>query len=427
MDRTAKKHRLALVLSGGGARGAYEAGVVHYIRTQLPKSISLNRRFNLLCGSSVGAINTCFIASTSHDLKAQGELIYSLWQSVQQDNIYRRNIQALTQFMGRSVSGISKNLLGFKSEKKRGHFVGLLDTIPFHGFLKRIVDWDRLHKNIQNRITDAVSLTATNMRTNRMELFVDKHDGVEYTGHYPVHFGPLQAEHARASAAIPIIFPTVQINGISYSDGGLRLNTPLSPAIQLGADRLLVVGLHPIRSGDLELLNPTAQVQKNHSTDSHLPSLGEIIGTVLNSLFLDHIDYDIEQLARINRVIEWGEMAYGPDFLKSVNKMLVDRGIRGDIANRGLKRLKALSIFPSESLSGIFSDCLSDPKLIKAHLGSFEKVLLRLLDVDLTHGQNFLSYLMFIPEYIKRLLDLGFEDAKTHRDEIIAFFEEEDA
>lgn len=416
------KPRLAVVLSGGGARGAYEAGIIHYIRTKLPKEIALKRAFGLYCGSSVGAITSCFLASTAHDLKLQGNLIKQLWLDLKQENIYKRNLGALSSLARKSMFGIGRNLMGLTTAgTASGHFSGLLDTSPLSPFLKKAINWDQLHKNISSRTIDAVSLTGTNMRSGKMELFIDKHDDVTYTGEYIARYGALTDAHARASAAIPIVFPNINVNGTYYADGGLRLNTPLSPAIQLGADRILVIGLHPVKMRSLSEIHPLSDFIDPEPTNTP-PSLGQVIGVVLNSLFLDRIDYDLEQLARINRIIHWGELTYGKDFLDQINGALLKNNIRGDIANRGLKKLNILSIFPSESISKVFVECCQDPKILKKYLGSFEKFILRILDVDLENGQNFLSYLMFIPEYIEAIFQMGCDDASKHHDELIGFF-----
>src|SRR5262249_33044325 len=146
-----------------------------------------------------------------------------------------------------------------------------------------------------------------------------------------------------------LVFPSVLIDGIAYTDGGLRLNTPMSPAIQLGADSILVIGLH-------HYAKPGEKVPF-HGTKGHPPALGQVLGRVMNSIFLDRIQYDIEQLERINRIIDWSEAVYGKDFLKELNAMLHHRNIRGDIANRGLKRLNVFRIRPSEDIGEIFGHC----------------------------------------------------------------------
>ncbi|MBI2345666.1 MAG: patatin-like phospholipase family protein [Deltaproteobacteria bacterium] len=406
----------ALVLSGGGARGAYEAGVVHYMRTALPAPVR-DRSFQLLCGSSVGGINTCFLASHAENPRAQGELIRKTWEMLRQEEIYRRDVAAVSRLFFRSFAGISLNIFRkppTEAVHEKGiHFHGLVDTEPFPRFLKRIVNWERIGSNIARRLLHGVSLTLTNMQSGQLEFFIHKHPEVPYTGDYPVHFVELTWRHAMGGAAIPILFPPVEIGGTHYADGGLRLNTPMSPAIHMGADRVVVIGMHDPAEA--------AQSRRVAADGPHPPpTLGEILGKILSSIFLDRLDYDLKQMRRINRIVEWGEKVYGPKFLAEINRMLVREGIVGDVASRGLKRLEVLSIFPSRDIRQLFAECISGPGGLSG-FSAFEKVLLRLLDVDMHRGQEFLSYFLFLPPYIKALVELGYEDAKKRHDELIAF------
>jgi len=403
--------RIGLVLSGGGARGAYEAGVLHYIRTMLPPKVRL-RNFDIGCGSSVGAINTCYLAATAHNPAQQGEEIRRIWENLTSDNIYRRDSTAFWDFLGKSSRGILRNIFG-PGRGAHPHFHGFLDTTPFLPFIEKIIPWAMISNNIRSGLVKAVSIVATNVFTGRMELFIEKNHAVEYTGEYIHHLTSIQAIHAKASAAIPLVFPTVQIDGIAYTDGGLRLNTPMSPAIQLGADALLVIGLH-------HRAKPGEKIPF-HGVKGHAPAMGQVLGRVMNSIFLDRTQYDLEQLERINRIIDWGEMLYGKDYLHDLNGMLMEKSIKGDIANRGLKRIQVIRIRPSEDIGEVFSHCFRRGK--KVHLSMFEKFLSRFLDIDPSGGVDFLSYISFIPEYLKKLLDLGFEDARRHHNELKEFLE----
>ncbi|QQR80254.1 MAG: patatin-like phospholipase family protein [Deltaproteobacteria bacterium] len=400
---------LGLVLSGGGARGAYEAGVIHYIRTMLPPKVR-SRHFDVVCGASVGALNASFVAATAHDPKMQGENAFKLWENVREEDIYRRDGKALWDFVSKSSKGMVSNLLNKAGSGQ--HFNGFLDTAPFLPFIKKIISWNRISQNIREGFVRAVSLVATNVFTGRMELFIEKAPDVEYTGEYITHFGKIDPIHAMASAAIPIVFPSVMVDGIAYTDGGLRLNTPMSPAIQLGADSVLVIGLH---------YRPPNNEVTFHGEIGKAPPLGQILGRVMNSIFLDRINYDLEQLERINRIIDWAEMLHGKTFVEDLNEMLVQKKIRGDIANRGLKRITALRIRPSQDIGEIFSECFQ--KNNQRHFSAFEKLLVRFLDIDPTKGIDFLSYIVFMPEYLKRLLELGFEDARTNHDKLVNYFE----
>ena len=405
------KRKIALVLSGGGARGAYEAGILHYIRAMLPQKVC-GREFEINCGASVGAVNTAFMAATAHDTKFQGEEIWRVWTEVREENIYRRDRKALFSFLGKSSRSIALNLL--KGSNNRGtHFSGFLDTAPFLPFIEKVIPWPMISRNIKAGHIQAVSIGATNVFTGRMELFIEKDPSIEYTGEYIHHLTTIKPLQVMASAAIPIVFPTVLIDGIAYTDGGLRLNTPMSPAIQLGADAIFVIGLH-------HRAKPGEKIPF-HGEKGKQAALGQVLGRVMNSVFLDRIQYDIEQLERINRVIDWSEDVYGKDFLEKLNEMIQQKNIRGDIANRGLKRLEVLRLRPSEDIGEIFSDCYQHGR--DKHFSSFEKFLVRFLDINPTSGNDFLSYISFMPEYLKKLLELGFEDARRHHNHLKEFLE----
>ncbi|MDO8519433.1 MAG: patatin-like phospholipase family protein [Deltaproteobacteria bacterium] len=423
MTTTQSGKKRGLVLSGGGARGAYEAGVIHYICTKILSKFPKRKGFDVICGSSVGAINTCFMAATAHNVEYQGQKAFQIWNELKQSSIYKRDVGAMTRFITGSLRGVFRNVFGASRKREEGkgrtaHFKGLLDTSPFPFFLRRVIPWKQISLNIQNGVVKAISVTATNVYSGKMELFIDKHPSVNYTGLHSAHFVNIDVRHALASAAIPLLFPMVRIERNYYCDGGLRLHTPLSPAIQLGAERVLVIGLHHIA----ERAEP--KTGEAFGISDEIPTMGDVGGQVLKSVFLDRLDNDLEQLARINTIIGWSEKVYGPDYLEKVNRYLLENGIKGDIANRGLKKLEVMSIFPSVDIRKIFAECIQDPAFLKQNLTGFEKLLMRLLDVDIRHGNDFLSFILFMPTYLRRVLALGFEDAQKNHDQLVQFFED---
>ncbi|MBI2068339.1 MAG: patatin-like phospholipase family protein [Deltaproteobacteria bacterium] len=407
-DQTRKT---ALVLSGGGARGAYEAGIIHYLRTMLPPKIR-NHSFDIQCGSSVGAINSSFMASSAHDLELQGRRIHEVWSKLTPDRIYRRQTIALLDFLRKGGRGLLMNFIR-RNQTGIPHFRGFLDTSPFLPFMEQEIDWKQITRNIKAGLVQALSISATNVFTGRLELFIQKRDDVEYSGSYITHFTKIRPIHTMASAAIPIIFPTVDVDGIPYTDGGLRLNTPMSPAIQLGADSLFIIGLH-------HRAKPGEKIP-SIGKKGVPPSMGQVLGRVMNSIFLDRTQYDLEQLERINRIIDWSEELYGENYLEDLNQMLRRKEIRGDVADRGLKRLRVLRIRPSEIIGDIFDHAFRKHR--DQYFSNFEKFLVRFLDIDPSGGVDFLSYIAFIPEYLKKLIELGFEDARSNHKEIVEFFE----
>lgn len=414
---------MGLVLSGGGARGAYEAGVLHYIRTMLPHKIKKAKRFEILCGSSVGAINLAMLAAMSHDLTSQGKQAYRMWSTLKQEDVYSRDVLTFARFLTSGVFGIAKTLFyGKKIDEDpeySKHFSGLLDTKPLAKFLEKKIAWQQISLNLKNNLLDAISVTTTNLHTGKLELFVERQPHVAYTGHYIFHDVKIEAPHILASAAIPLIFPAVQIENDYYIDGSVRMNTPLSPAIQLGADKVLVIGVQNIQE------RADREDAKSFVHLTTPPTMGTMIGRILSSIFNDRLDYDLEQLTRINRLIEWSEDCFGSDYIQRINSHLHDHKISGDIANRGLKKLQTMSIFPSQDLRDIFLGSVEKDATFKKQLTSFEISLLRALDVDLSTGKDFLSFLMFYPPYLKKLLELGFSDAQLQHNKLIDFLEDE--
>lgn len=416
-----QKKLLACVLSGGGARGAYEAGVIHYIRTQLPKELAHRRPFDILCGSSVGSLNICFQAATNHNLEFQGKKMYELWHGVKQEDIYLRGFRSFTRLLVRTMGGVLSNFFKkpeVKIARKRfggPHFKGFLDTTPFIKLLYHIIPWQQISLNMHHQVTKAVSLTATNVHTGKVEFFIQKHPSLVYSGRQQAHFVEIEPRHALASAAIPLLFPTVKINNHHYCDGGLRLNTPLSPAIHLGAHKVLVVGLHHT--------SERAQQKKFESVKDidASPTFGEVIGQVMKTIFVDRLEYDLAQLRRINTIIDTGEMVYGGDFLEKMNQKLYNQEGQ-DIAMRGLNKIDFLSIFPSVDIRKVFRECVDQADFMKRNLTYFERFLLRVLDVDLKQGLDFLTFILFVPSYMQRLLELGYEDAKAQHDQLVQFF-----
>ncbi len=413
--------QLALVLSAGGARGAYEAGVVYYLRTGLPKKYR-EKAFQIYSGTSVGAINTVGVASMAEDPKTQGERIKEIWFSISQENIYHRNFSAATHFLGSTLGGLIRNFLSINPfhlpNRKGPHMESFLNTAPLKDYLKKHIPWQQMEKNIRHGNVDAVSISVTNLTSGRSELFIDKKPHVPYKGHYIHHIGPIEVDQVAASAAIPIIFPPEKIGDIYYADGGLRLFTPMSPAIQLGADRLIVVGLRK----RVKPLQPYMGIKRKNKTT---PTIPEQMGRMLNGLFLDRIEFDIEQLGRINSIIETSEKIYGPDYLNKLNEQMKADKLKTDIAMRGLRKIRAIEIQPSEFINKIFIETFHNSKKVGFKFSAMEKLLVRILDLDPDSGSDLLSYLVFYQPYLRAIFDLGYEDAKKMKQEILDILEDD--
>jgi len=358
----------------------------------------------------VGAINTCFLASTADDLNYQGSQLLNIWSDLKTENIFSGDLAELSWLLAKSAGGIFHNLLrvGFFKERHgpAAHFSSLFDTKPFRPFLEKIINWKNLHHNVRTGLVQDIAIVATRMRTGQSEIFLQKgavHSGLDKFVVHPVELGP---EHAMASAAIPIVFPNVVIGTGHYLDGSLRLNTPLSPAIQLGADRILAISLAS--------RNKTPPEHRCAEGDCP-PSLGEYFGKLFNSFFLDRLISDVDQLERINEIIDAGKKIYGANFSDRINEALP--------GERSIKRIQILEISPSLPLSTVFSEWYQKDPKASSRLSVLEKFLMRIFDVEPALSMDLLSYLVFETGYLRKFIDLGFEDGKRNHDRLVSFLE----
>jgi len=392
--RPAARSPLGVVLSGGGARGAYEAGVLSYVFGELPASLGRTPEIDFVCGTSVGAVNGAFLASVADDPVIGVGHLGELWTQIRLGDVL--------DFGVRQASRLYRVLTG--SEK--GDTVGFFDARPLAALVQREVRWRRLVRNLRSGQLRALTLTTTHVATGRPTLWVDAAPDVPLPKSLPrnvdVRAGRVRVEHVLASAAIPILFPPVPIGLDLHCDGGLRLNTPMAPAVHLGAERLLVIGMASSIGSDVPSLAP-----------GQAPGAAFLLGKVLNAFLLDHVTTDLEELARLNALIDAGERAFGPDFMTRVNGELIASG------QHPRKRLRALAIRPSLDLGRLAGEHMREERgRVRRELGT---TLLRLLDIGEGADADLASYLLFDGAYAARLVDLGRKDAAARRDEISDF------
>jgi NTE family protein len=410
--RRRRKHAplTALVLSGGGARGAYEAGVIKYIRDELPPKVRAHARFEIICGTSVGAINGCFMAANAHNPELQGRALAQVWERLRIEGVYKvgwRELSNLPRFIfGSRGRGQLDQVVG------PGRLGGLLNTAPMEQLIRRGMRWHHIPRNLEMGDLHALAVNATHIASGKTHSFVQLAGGglppwstdpqVEARA---VTIGP---QHPLASAAIPWIFPAVDIDGEVYCDGGLKLNTPISPAIRLGADRLLVIGLQHQES-ELEI--------KEHTADriDHFPSAPFLLGKILNALLLDKTGYDLNRLERFNALREAGEQAFGGQFEEALGNVM--RPMRG----APYRKVKALMIQPSEDIAEVASKHARLGSVASRAGGVVGPLIRRIAEQGESEG-DLLSYLLFDGEYASDLVRLGMRDADGKRQELIDFF-----
>lgn len=410
---SASASKTAIVLPGGGARGAYEAGVLYYLMEKLPAHLGRPVRFQIVSGTSVGAIHACYLVTRAGEPGAFERLL-DIWRSFEIESVYRLNPLDLL--------ALPAKILGFRS---RSHPVapreprapvripGLLDASPLEELILREIPWSRISEKVAAGEVDAVAVAATQVRTGRSVIFIENREGrVAPWAHDPFILGRavrIRPEHVLASAAIPFFFPAIQVDDSFYCDGSLRLNTPLSPALRLGAERVLTIGLrHQPAVG--EALPPTPE--------ESVASPAFLVGKILNALLLDRVDYDEERMRLFNKILEQGKRVYGEDFLDRINEPIVrDRGMPYRI-------VRDLFLRPSRDLGVLAAECFRERDPKRRPRSWLSRWFLRFASRNSGEEADFLSYLFFDGCYTRRLVELGIADAEAQRDRIVEFFGE---
>jgi NTE family protein len=272
----------------------------------------------------------------------------------------------------------------------------------------REVSWKAVARSIRRGHLRALSISTTEIATGRTSVFVDAHPEMDV----PVRLGPrmvairgpIGPQHALASAAIPLIFPPVRIGSLLYCDGGLRQNTPMAPAIRMGAERILVIGLSREVHGSATPESGVGEVPA--------PGAPFLLGKVLNAFLLDHVQADLELLTTINSILDDGTRAYGTAFVEQLSAAAVARGVEA------YRPVHALAVRPSQDIGRIAGHHVRTGKLS----GPFVmRKLLGLLDSGISDEADLASYLLFDGAFARRRVDLGRADAAAQRDQLAAF------
>jgi NTE family protein len=405
--------RRAVVLSGGGARGAYEAGVIRYLVEELPRRLGHPIRFDILCGTSVGAIHACYLAATAHEDAHRGLRLVELWKSMQLDEVLPLSARDILR-IPRRLLGLRRVAEAIRDGEAPERLYGLFNTQALERFVVRAVPWKSIRDNVREGRVEAVCVAATQIATGRVAIFIENRERQvsRWTRDPTIVPRPtrLTPHHALASASIPMLFPAVRIAGNYYADGGLRLNTPLAPALRLGADRVLVIAL---RQDPREAHEAT--MMKQRVEDYANPIF--LFGKVLNALLLDPVDADLARMRLMNEILEDGEKAYGAEFLDRINTV-TDRE-----RATPFKKIEDLVIRPSADLGQLAGQVLEN--MSQEHLNS---PLLRFAARNVSGGpgltpeSDLLSYLLFDGNFLAPLTVLGYSDARARESELAEFF-----
>ena len=395
------RRRVAMILSGGGARGAYEVGVLWYIFDDLTRVRGAPPRIDILCGTSVGAINACYLAAHLADPVLGMRRLVELWSDLQ-----------LTRVLGfglRQVVSIPRLLLGGGADG-----TGLFDVTPMADLVQREISWRAVSRCLRRHQLRALSVSCTELSHGRTVVFMQTSPDLVIPSTAPPRtlfradrIGP---HHALASAAIPLLFPPVRIDDELYLDGGLRQNTPIAPALRLGATHIFAIGSSREIKGVV--------VREGMQTHARAPGAAFLLGKVLNAFLLDHIDVDMELLNRINTMIADGTRAYGDSFLEGINAESQKRG------GPAYRYVESLGVRPSEDIGRLANEHLKRGRLRGDPI--LTKRLFSLLDLGVDTEADLASYLLFDGPFCRQLIEMGRADAHARRDELLAFFGQAD-
>ena len=396
--------KTALVLAGGAARGSYEVGVVDYILTSVAKTLGIRTQVDVLCGTSVGAINACVVAAYADDPILCSKVLLSEWQGLRLEELVRLNTRELVGLLG---PFLERRIARQRGSDRRG---GLLDPSGIERIVKRAIPFNRIEKHIASGLLTALTLSTTHIATGRTVIFVQHHpDARPKWSRDPtisVVSGTLGAEHALASGALPLLFPAVRIDGDFYCDGGLRQNVPLSPARRLGADGLIVV--------NPRFIPPPSGPAKG---DAPYPGPLSLLGKALNALLLDRIDNDLDRLKRINAILEAGVNRYGTAFLAEVNLGLGEGG-----GSATVRPLQTVHIRASQDIGALAAEYVRSKQFGARTPGVLGRALRRIAEWQGEGESDLLSYVLFDGGFSTQLIELGRSDAKARHEELCAFF-----
>lgn len=396
--------RVGLVLSGGGARGAYEVGVLRYIRERIRRPCD----FHVITGSSVGAINGSYLAATADRPRAQTRTLARVWSELDLDQMYKfgwSQVRNLPQVL------FGRNLPRTDRIETIG---GLVDSGYIEAFVRDRIPWNGLRKNLSRGHLHAYACSATEVATGTTTVFVQTAEGrlpkwPDDPYQRVVHTN-ITAAHTLASAAIPVLFPAVRVDGHYFVDGSLRQNTPVRPAMRLGASRLLVVGLRH------EHARQAAQERARERVKTIFPNAVFMLGKLLDSVMLDKLENDLSRIERMNQLLRAGLDAYGPDFGHRIADAIPGR------KGRPYLPMDVLHIRPSQNLGEIAHQVIRKSNLDR-YSGVMARWLRRTMLGDEMPENDLASYVLFDPDYLKTLMNLGYHDAEARHADIAALFD----
>lgn len=368
----------ALVLTGGGARAAYQVGVLKAVAQYIPRHYA--SPFPIICGTSAGAINSTALACYSSCFHLAVKKLEWVWNNLNTNRVYYSDP---TRVFGHIFRGL---LATFQADYANKKPRSLLNNEPLRQLLNDVIDFQRIDANINKGYLTGLSVTASSYSSGNSVSFYQSHSNIAPWFRAKRYGKPtrIDAEHLMASASIPLVFPSIKIKHEHYGDGSIHQLSPLSPAIHLGGEQLFIVGVEQPKE-------PLHAKENN----PHPPTTATIAGHLLDGIFSDTIQSDLERMKRIN-----GTLKLVPDDTKNNQK--------------GLKNIDSMLLNPSHDFNAMAVEYFSD-------LPISIRLLLRNFGISNDSESSLISYILFEKNYCRQLIKLGYEDTMKKETQIREF------
>lgn len=394
---------VALVLSGAAALGAYQVGVLDHLLTSVAHDVG-GTTFDVLCGTSAGALNAAALASDADMPLAAVERMADVWTSLVLDRVLRPSAVELLA-MAADLGGDHTRLR--RALALLGARGGLVGRRPLEQLCKKVVRPAWIEDHLHGRRLRALAVAATDVATGQARVFFDGSAPLRPHAGATMVRTAITPAHVMASASIPLLFPPVDIDGELYCDGGLRQVVPLSPALHLGAKRVLMI----TASADV---TPDPEVARARRDAASSPFY--LAGKALDALFTESIDGDVDRLHQLNRVLEAGRRRFGPSFVDSIGRELTAMGAPA------VTPVELVHLRPSRDLGALAAEYIASPDSARWLRGPLGRVFRRLVARAPTRAGGLLSYLLFDGGFAARLIELGREDARNRHAELVGLF-----
>lgn len=377
-----EKPKLALLLSGGGARAAYQVGVLKALVDILPKDAK--NPFPIIVGTSAGAINATAIAIYGARLHAAVARLHRIWHNFHVHHVFRSDITGIVKS---AFHWLATLLLGGLDKYNP---ISFLDRTPLWHLLNKYLPCEYIDKNLESHVLDSLCISASSYTLGQSVVFYHSRKNIQ-PWHRSRRIGKpekISIDHLMASSAIPILFSAVKLDKDYYGDGSMRDTAPISPAIHMGADKVFVIDV-----------SSEPDEENNTSLNAEYPSLAQVGGHILNSIFIDGLEADLERLQRINKTIE----------------LIPSHHLEEH--NVSLRPIQVMVVSPSQDLQDIsMRHAKSLPKAIQ--------FLLKGIGALDQKGSSLVSYILFEKSFCREVIALGYKDAMNRKDELLTFIGE---